>query len=286
MTDDLPSGAPAGVDDVVEPVAASPGEPAEAALDAAWLDGLSDDNAEFAAGKGWDGADAIVSSYRNLEGLLGHDRAGRTVTLPQDEDDAAGYDALYDRLGRPDAPEGYRLEDETALPLDDAMIEWFRDTAYDSGLTERQAAGLYGAWNGMIAERLEQQNHTQQTAEKDAAEALRADWGDAYEARMAAAGKAARRFGGTDAESLAAALGHAPVAAFLARVGAAMGEDALPAGDGARNFGLSAGEARTAYDSRKQDPEFVAALQDARHPGHAAASAERARYLGAIWPGR
>lgn len=284
MTDDQSSGAPAGTGDAATPEAAMPSE--QAASSDAWRGGLSEDNASFAAGKGWDGPDAVVSSYRNLESLLGHDRAGRTVALPQDEDDAAGYDALYDKLGRPDGPEGYELGDDPAPPLDDALVEWFRDAAYDAGLTGRQAAALYGAWNEMIAARLEWQGQEERASRADANAALRNEWGDAYDANMTTARRAARRFGGADVAALEAALGQASVAEFLARVGAAMGEDVLPVGEGAPSFGLSAGEAQATYDRRKQDPEFLAALQDTRHPGHAAARAERARYLGAIWPGR
>lgn len=280
MTDDRPSGAPAGADDVAGAETDAPAGMGESA----WSDGLSEDNMAFAAGKGWDGPDAAVSSYRNLESLLGHNRAGRTVTLPRDDADAAGYDALYDRLGRPGAPEEYELGGEAIHPPDDALVEWFRDTAYDAGLSDRQASALYGAWNDMIAARLGQQGEEAEAARAGANAALRAEWGDAYDANMSVARKAARRFGGADVAALEAALGEASVASFLARVGAAMGEDALPAGEGARSFGLSAGEARAAYDSRKQDSDFLAALQDARHPGHAAATAERARYLGAIWP--
>ena len=40
-----------------------------------WVEGLSDENAAFANGKGWEGPDSVIDSYRNLESLFGHDRA-------------------------------------------------------------------------------------------------------------------------------------------------------------------------------------------------------------------
>jgi hypothetical protein len=115
-------------------------------------------------------------------------------------------------------------------------------------------------------------------------EALREKWGRRYESRVASAQRAARRFGGDEAATLEQAIGYGPMTEFLARIGDALGEDALPAGEGRTGFGLSPDEARYSYAQRKRDPEFVAALQDAAHPGHAAATTERARYLAAIWP--
>ena len=47
-----------------------------------WLDAASTESADFIRTKGWGDLDSVVRSYRNLESMLGNDRAGRTVTLP------------------------------------------------------------------------------------------------------------------------------------------------------------------------------------------------------------
>ena len=250
-----------------------------------WLSQSSGDSADFIRTKGWDNLDAVIRSYQNLESMLGSDRAGRTIVLPRDADDAEAYAEIYDRLGRPERPDGYEL-DRNGAPVDEEVLDWYRSIAYEAGLSSRQASALLHAWGKMASSRIDALDRQTRMDREGAAEALREKWGSRFDGKMAAAGRAARRFGGEQLPALEQALGHAPVRELLARIGEALGEDALPAGEGRAGFGLSPEEARSSYDQRKRDPAFIAALQDAAHPGHAAASAERARYLSAIWPSR
>ena len=249
-----------------------------------WLSGLDEDSAEFVRTKGWEDLDAVVRSYQNLESMLGSDRAGRTLTVPKDEDDAEAYAEIYDRLGRPEAAADYALEVPDGMAIDEPMMDWYREAAHAAGLSARQASALFDAWNGMAVQRVVAMNQDKQAAQDQDIEALREKWGGAFDRKVAAARQAARRFGGEQSAALEDALGRAGVTEFLAGIGEAVSEDALPAGEGRTGFGLSPDEARANYEQRKRDPGFVAALQDAAHPGHAAASAERARYLAAIWP--
>ncbi len=301
MTDEQPSGPPEGVEGAADPGvdsmadhgAGSTPAPVEAAAtdgagvtETAWVEGLNGDNAAFAAGKGWDSPNAVIDSYRNLESLFGHDRAGRTLVLPQEEEDAAAYDAFYDRLGRPDAPDDYSFEEAPDAAVDGALTEWFRDTAYDAGLTECQASSLFDAWNRMASARIDAAQQAHRTEQEESEQTLREKWGGAYDRKIGHARRAARAFGGEHLDALESAMGLASVSEFLARIGEAIGEDALPVGRGGEKFGLSPEDARANYEQRKGDAEFVAALQDTGHPGHAAARAERARYIDAIWPQR
>lgn len=250
-----------------------------------WLSQTSTDSADFIRTKGWDNLDAVVHSYQNLESILGNERAGRTVVLPRDADDAAAYSEIYDRLGRPERPDGYEL-DRNGAAADEQMLGWYRQVAHEAGLSSRQASALFDAWGKMASSRIEIMDRQARADRDEAVEALRDKWGMRFDVRMASAERAARRFGGDHLPALEQALGYAPMRELFARVGDALGEDEPPAGDGRSVFGLSPEEARNSYDQRKRDPIFIAALQDAAHPGHAAASAERARYLSAIWPGR
>lgn len=255
-------------------------------LDSNWLSSLDDDSAEFVRTKGWEDLDAVVRSYQNLESMLGSDRVGRTLTLPKDEADAEAYAEIYDRLGRPEAASDYALEVPDNMAIDEPMMDWYREAAHTAGLSARQASALFDAWNGMAVQRVASIDQDTQAAQDQGIEALREKWGGAFDRKVAVARQAARRFGGEQSAALEDALGRAGVTEFLAGIGEAVSEDALPAGEGRNSFGLSPDEARANYEQRKRDPGFIAALQDAAHPGHAAASAERARYLAAIWPAR
>ncbi|MCG8545856.1 MAG: hypothetical protein MJE12_16780, partial [Alphaproteobacteria bacterium] len=264
MVDDIEVGAPVDEDSpVASDNSSAPEQEAAPVADTDWLDAVDDNTTDFIRTKGWGDLDAVIRSYQNLESMLGNDRAGRTVTLPKDEDDAEGYDALYDRLGRPESPDDYAFDVTSSVPVDDELLGWFRDAAHGVGLSARQAATLFDAWRAMAANRAEAAQHTQQQAQDNAVEALRDKWGDGFDGKMTAARQAAQRFGGDQIDALEQALGLAPVTEIMARVGAAMGEDSLPVGEGRNSFGLSPAEARAGYEQRKADPDFVAALQDA-----------------------
>jgi hypothetical protein len=142
--------------------------------------------------------DAVVRSYQNLESMLGSDRAGRTLTLPKDEDDAEAYAyaEIYDRLGRPEVAAGYALEVPDGMAIDEPMMDWYREAAHAAGLSARQAAALFDAWNGMAVQRVAAMSQDKQAAQDQGIEALREKWGGAFDRKVAAARQAARRFGG------------------------------------------------------------------------------------------
>ena len=210
MQDDaetLPAETPDGdLDDVAERDAGADDD-----LTGDWLSGLDDDSAEFVRTKGWEDLDAVVRSYQNLESMLGSDRAGRTLTLPKDEDDAEAYAEIYDRLGRPEAASGYALEVPDGMAIDEPMMDWYREAAHAAGLSARQASALFDAWNGMAVQRVAAMNQDKQAAQDQGIEALREKWGGAFDRKVAAARQAARRFGGGQSAALEEALGRAGV---------------------------------------------------------------------------
>src|SRR5690606_12217572 len=74
------------------------------------LDGLPEEARAEAAAEGWGGPAAAVESYRQLERLLGADKAGRGLVLPKGPEDVEGWRAVHARLGCPEAPEAYELD--------------------------------------------------------------------------------------------------------------------------------------------------------------------------------
>lgn len=104
----------------------------------AWF---GDANKEYVTGKGWKTGDDAVQSYRNLETLVGADKAGRTVIMPKDDKDADGIKAFRAKLGVPDKADGYKVPDSLK---DDPLLPAITAAAHKHGIPGSAYDGFVG----------------------------------------------------------------------------------------------------------------------------------------------
>lgn len=235
----------------------------------AWLDGLPEEMRGYAAAKGWSDPGAAVESYRQLERLLGADKAGRGLVLPKGPEDVDGWRAVHARLGCPEAPEDYALDLPQGLDADEAAAE-FRALAHELGLSLAQAKRLTGWWRGRLESAMAAEQARAARGSREAEEALRARWGEEYDLRRADAERARRRFsrgGGEGLGELEAAMGRPAAMAMLAEIGAALGEDRF-AGGGQDGFAMSPEEARRELELLQRDNGFMTMFLEKDHPEH------------------
>ncbi len=76
-------------------------EPAANAPD--WIKDWAPEDIGIVEKKAWKSPQDLFKSYRELEKTLGQDK----VVLPKDGADAKEWDAVYNKLGRPDTPDKY-----------------------------------------------------------------------------------------------------------------------------------------------------------------------------------
>lgn len=95
--------------------------------------------------------DTSVSTFENLakkardaESLI-----GRSVQIPDDKAKPEDLDKFFNRLGRPEKPDGYEFKLPESLPKDFAYdkdrANAFKSWAHQAGLTKRQAQQLHDA---------------------------------------------------------------------------------------------------------------------------------------------
>ena len=173
----------------------------------------------------WKGVPDVVTSYRNLEKLVGVPPE-RIIKLPGDKDPSDSWNAVYDRLGRPKAATDYKIP----LPEGDkgdfakAMAPIF----HEAGLSQAQVQKLAEKTNAHVAEQMKAQ--TTASNEKIAADltALKADWGNKYDENAAVVDNAAKAFGMTadHLTALKAAMGPRAAMKFLHNIGSKLGVEA------------------------------------------------------------
>lgn len=245
------------VDTPPPPPAGGQGDAPPPAGGGAWFDSIPDNDLKgWVQNKGFKDVATAVESHRNLEKLIGHDRAGRTVVVPQKWDDPNEVGQFYDKLGRPKAPDGYKLPDGA----DKDFGKWAQTTFHEAGLTDRQAALVMEKWGGLVQGKTEAAATAKAAAITADKETLGKEWGAAHDAKIQTARSAVAAFGFDEATvgKLEDALGYAGVMKFMANLGEKVGEARAVNGDGSSPGGpMTPAAAQSQIRELKADPEFT-----------------------------
>lgn len=210
--------------------------PAATAAPAPWYGEVSDP-----ALKGWvenkqfKTPGDMVQSYHNLEKLFGHDKAGRTLVLPNENSSPEERAVFFEKLGRPATADKYEMPTEGADPN---FTSWAQKTFFEANLTAEQAKVVTEKYRELEQSVVAQRQQERASTTQADGEALRREWGKAYEDKMGQAKAAAREFG-IDAkavDALESAMGYAGVMKFFANLGSKIGEHGFVGGGASGGF--------------------------------------------------
>ncbi|HET6890531.1 MAG TPA: hypothetical protein VFH31_05465 [Pyrinomonadaceae bacterium] len=226
----------------------------------AWYESIADQELRgFVQNRGWKDPGSLADSYRNLEKLTGVP-ADQILKLPK-EDDVEGWGKVYDRLGRPQTPDGYQLPVPDGVPQDFAKAASAK--FHELGLPAKQAQELTKWWNeqnASMAENMAMQR--EQQAEADMGE-LKREWGQKFDAEVETGRRAVRQFG-IDPETLGKiedSIGTAALMKMFNKIGKGLGEASFEGGDRGNSqpqFGVSKDAAMQRISELKQDQAWTA----------------------------
>jgi len=261
-----------------------------------WLDKIEDTGLrDFAINKGYNKgsleevAPNILRSYQHMEKLIGAEKAGNTVILPdfEKEDAKEAIDSFYNRIGRPKEGAEYDL----ALPktgVDADFEKWARDNFHGAGLTARQATALGKAWTEFSTTKIAamQVADQQRYAEED--KALKQEWGAAYADKLSQASATAKALGikPEAIDALQKVAGYSDVMKHFATLAEKLGEHNFVSGEGDRTGALTPGEAKAELQKLQYDKDWMTAWLDRSNPKHKEAMDRKARLDAAIVAGR
>lgn len=218
----------------------------------------------------------LAKSYKHAASLVGVDKA-EVLRLPK-APDAPEWGEVWNKLGRPEKPDGYELP-EGAVP--EALAPGLREKAHALGLSKTQTAELAG-W---YAE--QRQAEMQQLAEQ-ALTALKGEWGRAFDDHLHAAKKALREVGGEGVMKVLDETGlgnHPEIVRMFAKLGMERGEAGLKGGTAGNMSGaMTPAEARAKIAEKQRDAEFMKAYMDQRAPTHGDAVDQMSKLFEAAYP--
>jgi hypothetical protein len=221
-----------------------------------WFAGFQNAEAKsFVETKGFKDPESLVTSYANMEKLIGADRAGRTVVLPKDDKDVDGLKAFRTKMGVPETPDTYQLpvpegQDPT---FSKAAANWF----HARGVPPQAAREIVGDFNKHIGDMVKAQELAAQTESARELEAVKGEWGSNFDANAEVARRYLKATGLTP-EQMSAVEGALGTAAFLKTfhtMGKGLGEAVFAGGDGGGFGGDKSGVSKLIDDLRQRRME-------------------------------
>ena len=133
--------------------------------------------------------EALAKSYINATRMIGQDK----VAVPNNNSTDDQWNEVYNKLGRPESPDKYKLEVKSdVVPLDDGAIKSFAENAHKLGLNNKQAQGILEFYKESMEGSVQQSRVDTETAQANAESQLRKEWGRAFDDNIKKAGAVAK----------------------------------------------------------------------------------------------
>jgi hypothetical protein len=144
-----------------------------------WRDDLPDDIRDHQSLATINDVNALAKGYVHAQSMIGADK----IPVPGKWADDDDWSEVYSRLGRPGDSDGYEI-DAGGAEVDEDFMGWFKGTAHNAGLNNRQAQMIAQAYMEMAGENAgaEQVDTDQMRAQVESD--LRKEYGNAYEDRL------------------------------------------------------------------------------------------------------
>lgn len=131
------------------------------------------------------GEDASSEDLQAFRQKLIDKRTG-LMEIPNLEDEDA-MQAVYNSLGRPETPDDYGVPEVEGADIDENKLKAISEVAHQAGISRRQFDKLVKT----VLEGDAQLVNSQKQARDDGIKALKEEWGDAYDGKLAKASKVA-----------------------------------------------------------------------------------------------
>jgi hypothetical protein len=133
--------------------------------------------------------EALAKSYINATRMIGQDK----VAVPNNNSTDDQWNEVYDKLGRPESPDKYKLEaNSEVVPFDESAIKSFTENAHKLGLNNKQAQGILEFYKEAMEGSVQQSRVDTETAQANAESQLRKEWGRAFDDNIKKAGAVAK----------------------------------------------------------------------------------------------
>jgi len=177
--------------------------------------------------------EGLAKSYVHAQKLVGADKIPVPNKFATDKD----WDAVYQKLGRPENPSGYKYDLPEDQSINQEALKNFSDQAHKLGLLPTQANGVVKFYNELTASSLQEQETTAVAARENSTKELKQEWGQAYDQKINQASNLAKSVGASELFDTNLADGtklgdHPVMIKAFAELASKMGEDSITQSSG------------------------------------------------------
>lgn len=235
-----------------------------------WKDSLPDDLKAEKALESIQDIPGLAKSYIHAQKLVGADKIPVPNKFATDED----WQAVYSKLGRPENPDAYEFNLKENSNIDENALKGFKETAHKNGLLPKQAEAIMNFYNDMTQNYIEDLNSKSEQGRSNAEQALKKEWGAAFDNKVQQASTIANKYINDDFAHLTLSDGtkigdHPDFIKAFANIANDLGEDKLVAAQGPQY--MTPAEIDKQIASLQQEGS---AYWNKNHPGHALAVQE------------
>lgn len=188
--------------------------------------------------------ESFAKGHLNAISMLGKQPE---LKVPENDDERNEF---YNKLGRPDEQSGYEFKsfevDEMMQDYVNGRVDSYKELSHSIGLSNAQAAAVHEWYMEGNAENAKTATEMSAATEKAGFDALKNEWGDAYDRHLNAAQNALAEFGGDELKTYLdqTGLGNNPdlIKAFFNIGKGMMGDTFLEEGDTGKTPGALDGE--------------------------------------------
>jgi hypothetical protein len=133
--------------------------------------------------------DALAKSYINATKMIGQDK----LVIPNNNSTDDQWNEVYSKLGRPESADKYTLDSKSeTVPMDEGAIKSFAEQSHKLGLNNKQAQGILEFYKNNMEGTAQQSKIDTETAQVQAEQQLRQEWGRDFEGKVKQAGALAK----------------------------------------------------------------------------------------------
>ena len=133
--------------------------------------------------------DALAKSYINATKMIGQDK----IVIPTKNSSQEAWDEAYAKLGRPESADKYAFDVKSdVVNMDESAIKSFAEQSHKLGLNNKQAAGILDFYKNNMEGTAQQAKIDTETAQSQAEQQLRQEWGRDFDGKVKQAGALAK----------------------------------------------------------------------------------------------